>query len=308
MGDTNQATARNGGCNTCNMKPSPLLRRLGWLYLVLVPVIVSIFGFGVGHISYRIYLPVWLINVCLMVASAWALGLHTMRDLENNKAKTALCGFLLVMPWLLISIFFGFGPPPDSTGGWVETSAEQRVRYGILVSAGLFIALGFAFLRQVLHKAGEEMYSLVGITAIMLAMPLFMINMMYWGEYLSEFFRILAASGSETRPDWFQPLRKLFGMISVVEVALTYLATAAFSLSLGRVGWFKKVPVRIYLALSILFLAVVVLSEVFPQTLAIPGFALSIPAMPFLMPYFIGINLLKRAGDAFGDARTASEL
>ena len=122
-----------------------LKRNISLVYLSLVPFVTAVFGFGVGHISYTIYIPVWIVNVCVMVAAAWVLGLKVIKNNDTERKQLTLGSFFLIIPWILISIFFGFGPPPETAAEWVATAAEQQVRYSILIIAGVFIAFGFVF-------------------------------------------------------------------------------------------------------------------------------------------------------------------
>ena len=92
-------------------------------------------------------------------------------------------------------------------------------------------------------------------------------------------------------------MRSLFGMISVVEVALTYLAIIFFVVSMNRVGWLAKTSSKIYILISLFAFVLVVLSAFLPEPFVTAGFVVSIPAIPFLMPYFIGVNLLRSTGD-----------
>jgi hypothetical protein len=268
----------------------------GYIYLLLVPVLTAALGFGVGHVSYKIYLPVWILNVALMISSCWLLGLHIIRSDKGAQSKLARSAFFLIVPWILVSLFAGLGPPPETASGWTETAREQQVRYFLLVVSGLFIAFGFSGVANELKNKGEDFYSRLGLLAILIAIPLFIINMLYWGFYLTEMFRIQHDSHSTAFPEWFLPIRQLFGLLSLVEVALTYFATFAIAISLQRAGWLSRKPSLIYMTLSLLALFVILLSVFFPEALKIPSFALSIPAFPFLMPYYMGVNLLRKAG------------
>lgn len=268
-------------------------KTLSLIYLSLVPPVVAALGFGIGHVSYRTYLPLWILNVIIMTAAAWNIGLHVIKSGDKIKTHAALGAFFLVVPWILVSIFAGFGPPPETATGWVETGTEQQVRYFILVIAGVFIAFGFSFLRHQI-KNHENIYSQLGYVAIIVAIPLFIINMIFWGNYLPEVFKIMVASNTDKMPEWSLPIRKEFGFVSAIEVALTYFAIAVFVQSLQKAGWFTKGASIIYIIISLIAFAIIILSAFFPDSLQIPGFAVSIPAIPFIMPYFIGVNLLKR--------------
>ncbi len=279
------------------MKATPLKRNVSQLYLLFVPLLVILLGFGLGKTNYTFYVPIWLVNVFLMVLAAWILGLHTINT-KNSNRHLVLGAFSLIVPIILVSMFFGLGPPPDTSQSWVDTAIEQQVRYSMLVMAGIGIVIGFALLREFLKNESENFYSLLGLTAIIIAIPIFILDMLFWGFYLPELFKIVVASHAEKLPDWFQPTRVLFGLLSVVEVALTYLAIAAFSVSLRKVGLLRISSTRIYLVISLFAFLIIVLSPFFPEVLTEAGFVVSIPAIPFLMPYYMGVILLRKVGNA----------
>lgn len=268
----------------------------GYIYLLLVPFIAAGLGFGIGHVSYKIYLPLWALNIVLMTIASWLLGLNVIQLREDKESKLAKTAFSLIIPWILISMFAGLGPPPETATEWTASATEQQVRYFMLVISGVFIAFGFVGLRDRLKASGENFYSLVSLTAMLIAIPLFAINMLYWGFYLTELFKIQTTTSSTNFPDWFLPVKELFGLVSVVEVALTYFATFAIILAMRKVGWLNKTSGLLYMLFSLLAFVIIILSA-FLETFKIPGFAVSIPAFPFLMPYFIGVNLLRQTGN-----------
>ena len=275
------------------MQQNRLKRNISIWYLLLVPFVTAALGFGVGHISYKIYLPVWIVNVSLMALAAWVLGADFLKGGDIKKKQLAVAALLLIAPWIFISLFGGLGPPPPTAREYAASATEQQVRYCILVISGVFIALGFALLRQRLKESGENLYSVLGFTAIMIAIPLFLINMIFWGSYLVEAFRTFADAASTKRPDWYLPARSLFSAISVVEVALIYLAIAAFAASLKTAGLIKSGACRLYIVLSLLGFVLDVLPTFLPEQFAAIGFFVSIPAIPLIIPYFFGVNLLR---------------
>lgn len=99
-------------------------RRKSYLFLLLVPVLVAAFGFGIGKIDYKIYLPVWILNVLIMMRASWLLGLYIINT-KSEKVQLATAAFLLIVPWMLMSMFFGLGPPPGTAAAWVATATEQ---------------------------------------------------------------------------------------------------------------------------------------------------------------------------------------
>ena len=99
------------------------------------------------------------IECFLMILASWFLGLNVVKQKNEEKSNLARASFFLIVPWILISMFAGLGPPPDTAVEWTATAKEQQVRYFMLVIGGGFIALGFAGLRERLKEEGENFYS-----------------------------------------------------------------------------------------------------------------------------------------------------
>lgn len=279
------------------LKPTRALKLTSYAYLLLVPIIAAGVGFGVGHVSYKLYLPIWLVNVFLMTVASWSLGLNIISRRKEDVSALAIAAFFLVVPWVLISLFAGLGPPPETAAEWTTTAKEQQLRYFLLVVIGVLIAFGFVGLRDALKLRGEHFYSQLSATAMLIAIPLFILNMLYWGFYLTELFGFQTSANVIALPDWVQPVRQLFGMLSVTEVALTYLATFLIAFAMRKTGWLSKTSSAIYFLFCLVAFMIMILSVFFAETFKGPAFGLSIPAFPFLMPYFIGVNLLRDIGN-----------
>ncbi|SEN61972.1 hypothetical protein SAMN05192574_103691 [Mucilaginibacter gossypiicola] len=275
------------------MKSLPFKQSLSLGYLYLVPLIVVAIGFGVGHVSYKIYLPVWIVNACIMVAAVWNLGAHRLTNDSPEIKQHVVAALLLFAPWLLFSIFAGMGPPPSTLQGWVNTAAEQQIRYTILIAGGILFALGSALLKAKLQAEGESLYSAMASAAINLSLPLFIINMAFWGYYLTDAFRAFIQLGVAKRPDLYEPIKSLFYVISIAEVLLIYLGTVLFAVSLKVTGLFNPVACRYYIIFGLAGMVLVVLPPYWPEPFGTAGFLVAIPAIPFIMPYLIGVHLLK---------------
>jgi hypothetical protein len=272
-------------------------RSLSYYYLSLLPFGGALLGFTVAPVRPAVYVPLWGLNAILMVGAAWSLGGHRLRwEDDPQRRATVLAAVLLAAPWLLLSLLFGMGPPPGTAQEYAAAASEQQLRYALLVVSGLLVLGGFALLRAQLKASGENLYSLLGQTALSVAVPLFILNMLYWHSYLVEAFQSFSAA--ESRPAWYGPLRSLFGAISTVEVALTYLATAAFAASLRVAGWFSPTASRLYGFFGLLGAVLATLPASMLGPVATAGFIVSVPAIPLIMPYLIGIHLLRRIGNS----------
>ena len=107
-----------------------------------------------------------------------------------------------------------------------------------LLAAGLFITFSFALLANQLKKAGEDFYALLGSVAIGIAAPVFLVNMSFWGFFLTRMYQWMEVTHTAKTPEWVFPLRTMFYYVNIFASALVYLATAAFSLSLKKTGLF----------------------------------------------------------------------
>ena len=193
-------------------------------------------------------------------------------------------------------MFFGLGPPPETAAAWVTTATEQQARFIMLIIAGIFIVLGFAVLREKLKITAGGLYSLIGFTALMVAIPLFIFNMIFWSAYLPELFKIMTASRLEKSPEWFQPVKYEINLLTPVEVAITYVGVAVFAAAIHSAGWFNKTASLIYISVCFVAFMITVLPYS-SQLLPVPFFIVTIPAVPFAVAYYIGINLLRKAGN-----------
>lgn len=263
------------------------------IYLIAVPFLAAIIGFSIGHVSYKIYLPIWIVNTCLI---GWALFILGKPLFTLNKGSNLFIAILLIIvPWVLFSIFGGMGPPPQTVEGFANAAVEQEVRYGILILGGILIVPGLNLLKDQLRLAGENLYSSAGFVLICIAIPFFILNMVYWGSYLTEAFKIFSASPEVRRPDWYLPIRSFFSAISKIEVSLIYAATAAFAASFKKAGWMNAGCCRVYISISFLAIVFNLLPSSVPMPLSAAGYFVSIPAIPFIMFYLMGINLMARA-------------
>ena len=281
------------------MRSTTFRQNAAQVYLSLVPFVATLLAFTTGHVSYKIYLPIWIINICLMSIAAWLIGAHAIRSNNTEKKQLAIAACFLLAPTLLTSIFGGMGTPPDTIKEWVATAAEQKVRFSFLIASGILISFGLFLLRETLKGTKGNLYAQLGIAAIAIAIPLLVINMSFWHSYAIETYKIKLASTEGKTPEWFLPVINQVWVLTVVEVSLTYFTIVMFTAALRSANWFHKIPSCIYVIISLLAIVSILLYPLYPGSAVFSGFPyypFMIPAIPFFLIYFIGINLLKKAG------------
>ena len=238
-------------------------------------------------------------NTGAVLIAAWILSGSFARKTSEEQKWIAIAGCLLVAPITLMVVIAGMGPPPQEAGQWLATSQEQKTRYALLLVVGLLAAGGFAVLKECLRQAGEHFYSTLGFTAMVISTTLFVFYITGFITLSPEALRQWESSGK--MPDWYTPVARHAAIIGLVEVALAYLATAAFATALRKVGWLERTASRVFVTISLIAAPAVLLSPFYPSArMGLPIFVLAIPAVPFVVPYLIGVRLLRRAGSAAG--------
>jgi len=244
-----------------------------------------------------VYQVVGVIQFAAMAFAAWTLGARAITSTSRGPRLLALTGILLITPFALVALFWvGIGPP------WVATPVENQMRYLVLTAMAIVIVAGFVVLREALGNADEQSRPSVGFATIMLAGPLYLL------------FDALAFGVSTARlhggevPSAFRDLNTAIDMILFLAGALTYIATAAFAVSLGQARWLGRGAARAFMIVSLVALLLLVIRGLhFPDPRALstpwytnPGFIVGIPAVPFIIPFLFGVILLRRAGESDG--------
>jgi len=277
-------------------------RRLSQIYLSSIPFLIFFVLIWFHALRTPVVYPAVVgLLVTANTVAAWKLGARAFGSESEERRGLALAGILLLAPWAVITFLVGMRTP------WQATEAENQIRYAVLLIAGILVAGGFVVLKEKLMGADERFYSTLGFAAIMLASPLAII----WNTFALTArpiaFHQQASSGQI--PDWAVPLQSLFRFVLADEVVLTYLATAAFSVALARTGWLGRKTSRVFAGISLFAVlclaittAVFIRSPLDPEAfvkskIANAGFVFAIPALRLIIPYLIGVNLLRRAGD-----------
>ena len=280
------------------MNPPKLITKVSYVYLCIIPVLTIVLAFVLGHISPKIYLPIWLLNVVLMAMAIWQIGASALRDGERPAKLLAGAGSLLFLPVCLLSILFGMGAPPDTMRQWIDTAIEQKVRFDILLAGGILVAFGLSVVRSLVNEKGEKVYSQLGYTAIIIAIPLFFINTSFWHSYALETFKLRIADPAKKQLDWYGPPVQQIWIITIGQLLLTYFSIAMFAASLVRTKIFRKGPACIYITFSTIAILSILLFPLYPNASPFSGFPyypFMIPAVPLMLSYYMGINLVRRA-------------
>lgn len=267
-------------------------RRLNYWFLIAI-FIVTIVVCPIRPLRMSpLYQVIGVIQFGLLALAAWTLGGRAIMATAREARLPALAGIFLITPFALLALLWvGLGPP------WVATAAENQMRYLVLAAMSIAIVAGFVVLREALGEAGKNS---VGFATILLAGPLYLIFDAFG-------FGVSTARlhGGET-PPVFHDLNEVISMILFLAGALTYIAAAAFAVSLGQAQWIRRGAARAFTIISLVALLLLVIRGLhFPDPHALsapwytnPGFIVGIPAVPFIIPFLFGVSLLRRAGES----------
>jgi hypothetical protein len=271
-----------------------IIRRVSYVFLCIFPLLAGIFA-GVRDLRiHGVYQALGGVLFLSILIAAWLLGGRAIESGAYVEHRFALAGGLLIAPWAVIALLWvGLGTP------WDATAAENEMRYLVLLFGSVAVTFGFVVVEKLLNDAGERFYSTLGFAASVLAGAAYLI----WTSFQT------GAYAEKLRDGQMSPavvaLGNVFDILLFAACVLTYFATAAFAASFGQTKWLKRGAMRAYIITSfvaLLFIGLRGLSFPDPAAGSTPwymnlGFIAGIPAVPWIMPFLLGVVLLKRAGD-----------
>lgn len=245
------------------------------------------------------HIAIGIVCFALIVMSAWILGRDSMRAGDRNR-MIAIAGSLLIAPWAIIALLWiGVATP------WDATPSENVMRYEVLAVASIAVTIGFVFLYRVLSTSGEILFSTFAVSFALLAGAAYLT----WTCFQTGVWLIRANRESVT------PAIADMNIILDVQLffagAMTYVAAAAGVASMVRTKLLSWRAGAVYVGLSALALTLLVMRGVtFPNPNAsstpwyeTPGFIVGIPAMPWLIPFLMGVILLYRTPESSDNRR-----
>lgn len=267
-------------------------RRTAYIFLCCVPfLLVVVVGLRPLRIS-GVYQSVGAILFLAIAVSAWSLVARALRSRTTRVVRPILAGLFLIMPWLMFSLFWvGLGPP------WIATAAENQMRYAVLLFNSVAITLGFLLLKDSLTEAAEKLYATIAYPLAILSGAAYL----YWNSYqLGVHVEIVKRHA--VQPE-LAAVANVLDTLLFAACALTYAATAAFAASLGKAGWLGRGASRAYVLMNVVALLLISLRGFsFPDPnqgsepwYLSPGFIAGIPAVPWIMPFLLGVVLLRRS-------------
>ena len=268
-------------------------RRLSYFFLCALPFLLLVVA-GVRALRIPgVYQGIGAVLFGAIVTAAWILGARVIASGAAEGRKRAVAGILLVAPWAIISLLWvGIGPP------FQATLTENYMRFLVLLGDSVIVSGAFVVLKDALSDIGERFYSTLGLAASIPAGAAYLVC-------ISMSFASTAAGLHNKGTPSAGLSIDLYSVLEFAACVLTYLATAAFAAALSQARWLGRGAARAYVIASIVFIILLVMRGVsFPELsdasapwYVRPGFVAGIPAVPWIMPFLLGVVVLRRAGD-----------
>jgi hypothetical protein len=283
------------------MRFNSITRRVSYVFLCLLPfLLLPLVGVRALRIA-GVYQTAGAVLFAVIVSAAWLLGVRAIKGAEG-RTRLALAGTLLLLPWTLFALLWiGLASPAEAT------PEENRMRFLVLAAGSIAVTGGFVVLKEALHEAGERVYSTLGSAANMLAGAAYLV----WLSFTLGV--VVVRVQADQIPPAVKAVYEVYDILLFFACILMYLTTAAFATSLGRARWLGRGATRAYLIASCLALLFLVLRGFsYPDLTASstpwylrPAFIAGIPAVPWIMPFLLGVVLVRRAGDESTEATVA---
>ena len=289
------------------------MKRMSGLYLWLALFLTIPVGRLRDLAGTEVLIAGYVAFVALTATAVWKVGAaKTVPGLAREHPAFAPGVLLVAGPLALLLGASVTGEPTAARPGdylWNTTA---------ILLGSLILLAGFAALSARLWQAGERMLPVLGLTGLCVGSALFLANLVFRYAVVASGASSLQAGvedrawvaheylrGLRGRPSWMELLLVWTDMLQIAFVLLAYLAAAAYGLALVRVGWLGRAGGRAFgalnLALALSVSAGAVLAGSGGVIAAWLVFVLTIPFMAFVLPYFLGVALIRRGG---GDLRS----
>jgi hypothetical protein len=301
------------GTNSTSGKDNEPAKRLGSVYLWIALLLTIPIGRLRDLVGMEALICGYAVFVALTAAAVWKVG----------TAKTKV-GRVHESPYFLPGLLLAAGPLTLSLGASVkgEPTATRPDDYLLNTTAillGSVILIGGIFVLTVrLWKAGQRSLPVLGLASLLIGAAVWLANLVFRYAVVASGAVGLQARvedrawvaneylrGLQGTPSWMELLLVWTDMLQLAFILGSYLSAAAFGAALLGAGRIGKVGGGLFVVLNLTLMIVVVAGIILAGgslVAAWTAYILTAPFMVFIMPYFVGVALMRR-GDRRGVAR-----
>ncbi len=284
-------------------------QRIGNLYLWIALVLAVPVGLLRDLAGTEALFAGYAVFVALTAAIVWNLGAAKTDSGRVREHPAFLPGLLMFAGPLVLLLGASVTGEPTAARPGDYLLNTTAILLGSLILLGGFVALGVR-----LWEAGQRLLPALGLAGLLVAAAVWLANLVFryavvasgaadlqarvedraWVAY--EYLRGLPGD-----PSWMELLLVWTDMLQLAFVLTSYLAAAALGMALLKVGWLGRTGGNIFvilnLALALTVTAGAALAGAGNVGAAWTAYILTAPFMVFILPYFVGVALLRR-GDS----------
>lgn len=259
------------------------------LLIVMLPVAIGIVGAPM-HYAAPVAAALTVAQLLLIGGAAYGLAGPAWRSGDENRRRIVVVAMLLILPCALLTLMPGYGPP------FAANLAMNHIRYVILFVSATFMSAAFLMLKDALADAGERLLAPLGQAAGLLGT----LVQLVWTAILIGWMMTLAHKPATYLPVYGTLTENSSDVLLFFAGLLTYVATGCYALAFARAGWLGPIKAKLVAAIAtIAILGLAARGLGFPDLgedwYMVPGDIVGIPAIPWLMPYLLGVAALFQA-------------
>lgn len=259
------------------------------LLLIALPLALILFGMP-AHYGRPLAILLTAAQLLLIGGAAFGLLAPAWRSGSESRRRIAIVGLLGIMPWALLTLMPGYGPP------FAADLAQNHVRFIILFVSTAFVGSFLLSLKDPLAEAGDRLIAPLGLAAGTLATMIQLV----WGGILIGWTMSVAHKPAHPIDMNNSPLANASDVLLFFAGLMTYLATIFYALSFARIGWLGRGKAAAMIAVAALAIVGLIMRglqypDLSDDWYTTPGMIVGIPAIPWLMPYMLGVCALFRA-------------
>jgi hypothetical protein len=274
--------------------PMPTKRNVWSVPVLVLSLFAAVIIFGMpARYSITTSLILSAVQLVVIIVAAGSLILAAWRSGDEHRRQIALVGTLLILPWALLTLMPGYGPP------FASDLTMNHLRFVILFVSSAVLGTALILLKEPLaHKEGDRLLAPLGQATGLLATLIQLV----WAAILIGWTMSEAHKPAAYLPMYGTPLGNASDVLLFFAGMMTYLSTAFYALSFARRGWLGRTGATIItLVAALATIALMVRGLQYPDLsddwFTMPGMIVGIPAIPWLMPYLLGVCALMRAAD-----------
>ena len=249
----------------------------------------------------------YAVFVALTGAVIWKFGAaKTKSGLVREHPAFAPGVLLLAGPLTLLLGASVTGEPTAARPG------DYLLNTTALLFGSVILIAGFVVVFARLWEAGERLLPLLGLAGLLVGTALWLANLVFRYAVVASGAAGLQAEvedrawvaheyllGLQGEPSWMEFLLVWTDITQLAFVLLAYLAAAAFGAALVKAGWIGKTGGHVFVALNLALALVATIGLILAgsSVAAWTVFILTIPFMAFILPYFVGVALMRRERD-----------